>query len=171
MLRIIKVSLFLVMTVSLCYNAYGQALEEYQVKTLFLYQFTKYINWPDGANTIVIGVLSDSPTALNTFKTLANKKSTNSRKIVVEEYNSEQPKKYNILYVTKNRSGLLSKLAKAISGEAILIISEKEGMIHKGSGINFVDIGGKLKFQMNKKAIKNAGLEVSSHLVNLAIVV
>ena len=53
--------------------------------------------------------------------------------------------------------------------KAILIISDSEGLARKGTAINFVIIDDRLKFEMNLKAIQDAGLRISSQLLKLAI--
>src|SRR3974390_2569859 len=56
---------------------------DYKAYTLFLYNFMKYIEWPDPTGDFVIGVMGDSPIK-NDLKTLSENKKAKGRKIVVK---------------------------------------------------------------------------------------
>ncbi|PIZ05696.1 MAG: hypothetical protein COY57_05900 [Flavobacteriales bacterium CG_4_10_14_0_8_um_filter_32_5] len=52
-----------------------------------------------------------------------------------------------------------------------MIITEQEGLVDKGAGINFVIRENKQKFEMNKRNIEIQKLKVSSNLEALAVTV
>src|SRR6266852_4836748 len=65
---------------------------EYEIKAAFLYNFTKFIEWPaqsfvDAGAPIVIGVLGDSPCA-EALERLAKDHKVNGRAIVVRRVES-----------------------------------------------------------------------------------
>ena len=53
----------------------------------------------------------------------------------------------------------------------MLIVSGKKGYGKSGSVINFVEMEGKLKFELNQSQATKRGLQVSEKLVNLAILI
>jgi hypothetical protein len=52
-----------------------------------------------------------------------------------------------------------------------LIITEKQGLVEKGAGINFVIKNNRQKFELNKKNVERYKLKVSSNLEALAFTV
>ena len=52
-----------------------------------------------------------------------------------------------------------------------LIITEKEGLVEKGAGINFIIKNNRQKFELNKKNVEKYKLKVSSNLEALAFTV
>ena len=78
--------------------------EKYQ--SLFIYNFTKYIKWPDSYNSdkFVIGVLGDSEilTSLNVMA-LSKKKTGNGQILEVKKYSSvDEIDECNILFVSES---------------------------------------------------------------------
>jgi hypothetical protein len=51
------------------------------------------------------------------------------------------------------------------------VVTDKPGMSGKGAAINFVELDGKIKFEINQQVTEAHGLKVSSSLTNLAIIV
>ncbi|MEM1407028.1 MAG: YfiR family protein [Bacteroidota bacterium] len=143
--------------------------EAEKVKSLFIYNFTRYIEWPQTNGTFHIGVLGSDKKILNAFKEMASRKSTPSMKIIVKQFsNPAETEGYNLVYIPENNSRSL----KQISGRTkTLVVTEKAGMTKYGSDINFVQQGGKIRFEMNKGSIEKTELKVSSQLMSLAIMV
>ncbi len=50
-----------------------------------------------------------------------------------------------------------------------LIISDKEGLYLKGSGINYVTSNGKMKYEVNKATIRSHKLNIDPKLISLGI--
>jgi hypothetical protein len=74
----------------------------------------------------------------------------------------------NILYVPGEASKSMSKLVTAVGTRSILIVSEDD-LIKRGAMISFVVEDDKLRFKMNQKSLKAAGLTASEGLIKLAI--
>jgi len=148
-------------------NSFGQQ-EKY--KAIFIYQFTKYIEWPSTIGDFVIVVVGDSETK-HYLDLVARSKKVNDRKIVVKQCSTiDQIGFPSILYVSANKSHLISTIEEKLNN--VLIIGESDNMIKKGAAINFVqtkDIN--IKFELSIKRIKEAGLKVANQLTSVAILV
>jgi hypothetical protein len=154
--------------------ASGQNIN-YKLASLYVYNFTKYIEWPAKSQTdfFVIGVFGETP-AFEEFKKMAyTKKEVSGKKIVVEKMiNVKDLEKCQIVYIPASQSHRLKEIKEALKGHSILIVTEKPGMAHKGAGINLFldeDDDNKLKFELNKGAIEATGLHVAGELVHLGI--
>lgn len=161
---------FLFITVSSV--SYGQK-EKYQ--SLFIYNFTKYIKWPDNYNAdkFVIAVIGNSE-VLQSLNTMVNskKKTGTGQNLIVKKYNSvNEIDDCNILFVSENELNNLSEIESATSSKPVLIISDSPGMAAKGSVINFVEQDGKIKFELNESQAVKRNLVVSGSLTSLAILI
>jgi hypothetical protein len=145
----------------------------YEVHSMMVYNFLKYIEWPAEAKSgdFIIGVYGDN----NVFDTL-NKwygsKDKMGQKIVIKKFNSvADVSACHILYLGTSKSNDFDGLKNKLSGSSTLIITDKRGLGEKGSGINFKMEGNKLKFEMNQSALDAAKLKVSGQLTSMAILI
>lgn len=146
-------------------------VEEYTAKAAFIYNFTKFIEWPENqsAGEFQIAVLKDCP-IIAPLEQIAASKRVNERKISVSVLKSEElPGNCHILFIPSSiGSDRLTEVLKYYSGKQTLIITEKKGMLSKGSSINFLIEDQKIRFEINRKSIEKAQLNVSSQLLKLA---
>ena len=76
-----------------------------------------------------------------------------------------------IVFVTASRGEDLERILQNIGDNNILTVSDTRGFAQRGIAINFIIEQGKIKFELNTRALKRAGLIVSSQLQKLAILV
>ena len=129
-----------------------------------MYNFTKYINWQRAAGQgHTIGVWEESEVATELQDNLKNKGN-----IVVKMISTAaEAKACEIVYLPKTKSAQLSQLM-ADAGNDVLIVTE-EDLAAKGASVSFVQDGSKLRFKINQGALDKAGLQASSSLLSLAI--
>jgi len=142
-------------------------------KALFVYNFTKYIEWPKNKQVgdFVIGVLGHSP-IIDELKSFTERKSVGSQKIVVEEIlSSEDYTKYHIVYVPTKLSAQVAEIVRQIKGKGVLVVTDKPGMAASLSGINFVKVDNQQKFEVNTKHLVDEGVKHAQTLVLLGIAV
>ena len=145
--------------------------EEYALKAVFIYNFTKYIEWQPYSmdnDEFVISVLGPSP-VIKPLLEIAATKTVKGKKIIIRQFYSPDDIRFtHILFISqKNTSTLYSVLSKVSKGT--LTIGERDGAALEGAAFNFVIINNKLKFEANTDAITLAGLKASSELLKLAI--
>ncbi len=158
-------------TVVLAQTNPGEAT--YKVQTIFIYNFTKYVQWPGEYNIgdFVIGVLGETKLD-EELKKMAVAKTVNGRKIVIKKYASinEVDKKCHILFLAAESSDLLNSVIQKTRGTSTLVVTEKNGSTKFGSLINFVsDKTGKPRFEMNLGAFEKSRLKYDSKLKSVAI--
>ena len=143
------------------------------LQTIFIYCFTKYIEWPVSSKQgdFVIGILGDEILILNEMKKMAEGRKAGTQDIVVKNYKTiDDISECNILFILRKESAQVSSVIDKIKGYSTLLITEKEGMAKKGAAINFVGINIKLNFELNEANAKKYGLLVSTNLSRLAII-
>ena len=141
--------------------------------SIFIYNFSKYVKWPEAqsSGTFIIGVLG-STSIQKDLITMASSKKVNGMSIEVKQFESvEEVEGCHILYVSEMQSGKIGQIVSNTMNQPVLIITDKPGLAHKGAVINFVEVGGKIKFELNQKNAETRGLKVAGSLASLAILV
>jgi hypothetical protein len=156
-----------------CGNISFAQKEKYE--SLFIYNFTKYIKWPDDYNPdkFVIGVIGESD-IVGALETMANYKKTSGTGLPLEvvKYGSVQDiGTCNMLFVCDDSIGYLAEIVNKTSASPVLIITDTQGMASKGAVINFVEQDGKIKFELNESVAAGRNLKVSGSLTSLAILI
>ena len=111
-------------------NILGQ---DAKIKTVFIYNFTNYIQWPENYNSgdFVIGVYGDSP-MINELNSLATKRKVGGQTIKVKKFNTiGEIQNCHILFIESGKSSEITGIINKIVGNNTLLISEKAGMTNK----------------------------------------
>jgi hypothetical protein len=165
-----KITLWAVLALVLT-PALSQAQQtDYKFHTVFMYNFTKYVKWPEGAVTdrFVIGVLGSSGIVPH-LEQMASTKSVNGKPIELKVFSSPaEVANCHMLFVPENRSNELASLRSSLATQPTLIVTEKAGLARAGSDINFVVDNGRWKFELNEAANAMHQLKVSSELTKFA---
>ena len=164
---------FILVVFAMMFSFNSMAQAEYKLYAGFMYHFAKFTQWPSSKQSgdFVIGVVGSSTMAKYATALAATKK-LGSRKIVVKEYSSASAAgECSILFLAKGKTSELSSASSLSKSKNILVVTESPGAAADGSTINFVQQGGKIRFEMSKSAAKAQGLKISSELQKLAIMV
>ncbi len=148
--------------------------QEAKYQSIFIYNFTRYIKWPEPmmSGNFVIGVLGNSELYDELQKMAGMKKQTQGLDLVIEKYNSiDEIQKCHILFVADDRLHQLSSISEASVLNTTLLVTDSPGQAQKGSTINFVDVDGRIKFELNQSNAEKRNLKISGALVSLAIIV
>ena len=143
------------------------------IKATFIYNFTRYIEWPAEykKGSFLIGVLGNTR-MLQELTTMKNKTSRGNQPFQIVQYSSVNSiSKCHMIFVAASRSHELGLVVNKVKDYKTLIITEKAGLIEKGSSINFVVSNNKQGFEINRSSVKAHGLSMSSNLVAFATVV
>jgi len=145
--------------------------QNYQLHTVYIYSFIRYVQWPSSQGDFVIGVVGESP-VIEHLKKMAAAKKAGTRDIVIKEFaSSASVTGTDILFIAESSSGNFDEVKSKVSSTNTLLITESEGLGMKGSAINFVIRNGKLAFELNRNSVDEAGLKVSTELTRLAIII
>jgi hypothetical protein len=156
-------------------QAEGASLE-YQVKAAFLYNFAKFVDWPDGAfakdsDPVVIGVLGENPFG-KTLDESVEGRTVNERPLVVRYFKTaEEIRPCHILYIAHSDRRRLRAAFDAVKDKHTLTVGETIDFTEAGGIIGFTLEDGKVRFGINSAASQHAGLKISSKLLKLATTV
>jgi hypothetical protein len=154
-------------------NAFAQERPVHEVYSMMVFNFTRYVQWPDQATSgeFVIGVIGSSD-VYNTLNGWYGGKPRGSKTYVIKKFNSAaEVTDCHVIYIDKAKSNEFDAINNKVKGKGTLVITDKNGLGEKGSGINFKTVDNKLKFELNQKAIETANLKVSGSLSSMAILI
>lgn len=161
---------FLLFGLLLCIGAKAQ---DEKFKALFMYNFTKYIEYPASkqAGNFVIAVIGDSP-IIGELQTIAERKTVGQQKIEVKKISaSDDVTKCHIVFVPDSKSSDAATIAGKLTGKGVVLITDKPGLGKSVAGINYVSNAGKQSFEVNQSHLKEHGVNVASTLLTLGKVV
>ncbi len=147
--------------------------QDAKFKALFMYNFTKYIEWPveKQRGDFIIGIYGTSPITQE-LRIIADKKKVGTQTIVIKEFDTPAGlSSCNILYIPENRSAKIDEVAGSCSGRGTVLITDKPGLAKTVSGLNYIKIDGRQSFEINKANLEKQGVKVNSVLLSLGIIV
>lgn len=151
--------------------AVDQDIKQLLVKALFLCNFAGYVTWPEDRQSgpLVIEIFGDSQIA-PLLRDIAGKRKVGDRSIEVRESSKViDPRSCHLLFIPEINKKKLKSIAKRIKSHAVLSVADVPGSALRGeAAISFMEIDGKLKFEINQQVLADAGLRASSHLLRLA---
>ncbi|MEP6748462.1 MAG: YfiR family protein [Bacteroidota bacterium] len=151
----------------------AQQGNNYAVNANIIYHFTKYINWPPDKKSgdFIIGIVGESG-LYDELKNTTAGKMAGSQKIIIRKYQaSAKIFDCQILFITDEKSDDLKKMVAATTGNAVLLVTESEGLARRGSCINFMIVDDHLRLEINKTNIEQRNLNIASDLLKLGVVV
>lgn len=168
-----KIQALLIAALLLSGSAFAQDRPIHEVYSMMVFNFTRYVQWPaEGAgNEFVIGVIGNND-MFNTLQSWYGGKPRGGQTFVVKKFSSASDMTdCQVLYIDKSKSAEFDVASAKLKGKNTLVITDKNGMGEKGSGINFKTVENKLKFELNQKAIEASNLKVSGALSSMAILI
>jgi len=153
-------------------KAAEEAASEYAVKAAFLYNFTKFVEWPAAAfvseqQPFFLCILGADPFGA-ALDAVAGKP-VGSRKIELRHLKAaEQAGTCQIVFVAAGEAWSGNRL---LDGKAILTVSDAPGFASRGGVIGFVVVEGHVRFEINPMAAARANLTIKSQLMRLATIV
>jgi hypothetical protein len=143
-----------------------------KIKAIYIYNFTKYIEWPDEYKTgnFVIGVIGTNMTLMNELNKMAASKTVGSQKMEIKNLQSPgEAAQCHIVYILADNSAQLTDVVGKVKGKSTLIVTDKAGLTKQGAGINFAIVENKQKIELNKGNIEKYKLKVASTLVEMSV--
>jgi hypothetical protein len=157
--------------------ARSQQYTEYEVKAGYIYNFAKFVDWPEQVfqsenSPFIIGIYGEDPFEDALDQVLKGRKIL-KRNWIIKYYNSpEEVDKCHILIVSNITKYDMVTLFEKIGKEPILTIGDNvEEFCENGGIINFTGRYSRHRFQINNISAARAGIMVSSKLLALAKII
>jgi len=148
----------------------------HQVEAAFLFNFAKFVTWPDDAfrrseDSLIIGVLGEDPVGVILEETVRDK-TIMGKKLAVKRFMRVQDAvKSHILFLSSSEESHLPQILKGLERATVLTVSDMEQFAERGGMIAFTVEDQKVRFNVNVDAVERAGLKMGSQLLKLARIV
>ncbi|SMC21507.1 protein of unknown function [Desulfacinum hydrothermale DSM 13146] len=146
-------------------------LREEEVKAAFVFNFLKFVEWPEqgaASDPLVLCVQATHPLA-DTLKSLDGKEIRGRPLRVLDSVKISDLSRCQTLFLG---SGIgpdqVDAILKDLSGRAVLTLGDSPEFCAQGGMIGLVKEGNKMRFQINLRTARAARLKISSKLLKLA---
>jgi hypothetical protein len=152
---------------------------EYKVKAAFLYNFIKFIEWPDVpdldvSNTpITIGILGEDKFG-PAFDEITTRK-VRDRSIAIKRFADfgaqdaqDGLSKCQLVFVSASQRQYTKEIIALLNKKPILVVGENEGFLEAGGTINFIMQDNKVCFEINADRADETNLKIAAQLLKLA---
>ena len=150
---------------------FNEQQDEYVVKAMFVFNFTKYIDWStiQSNSEFVISVYGNSEITRYLEKIAISKK-VNEKQIVIKKVKTfNEAIGSQILFIPQKSIADIPELSGKYKLKCGLIISEGDGAVEKGAHIALLNIQGKIRFELNGTTLKLDRVNYSKELESLSI--
>lgn len=146
-------------------------VNERAVKVAFVFNLTKYVEWPQRNSELIVGVVGEGP-MVEALETQLAGKSSESRPIRVVEFPSDaQLERCHILYVAYSTPKKARAAVERVRNKSILTVGDSDSFAHDGGMVGLVTAEDHIQIQVNLKAAEEAHLKISSRVLGLATIV
>jgi hypothetical protein len=152
---------------------FAQTSYEYELKAAFLYRFTEFVDWPSTAfansqTPVRICVLGTDPFGDILDRTL-NGERVNGRSVIPERIQrADQAADCHVLFMGRSEARQASDIMKQLPRVPLLIVGEMNNFLEMGGTVNFINEGGRIRFDINMNGAQRAQIQMSSKLLRLA---
>ncbi|HEY3838928.1 MAG TPA: YfiR family protein [Bryobacteraceae bacterium] len=148
--------------------ATGAGNVEVHIKAAYLFNFGRYVSWPQQTGDVVIGVVGHAPIVEILEQTVAGK-TINGRAYRVRVYSATEPIDHcDILFLSHGDIHQTASILTALAGKPVLTVSDTENFAGQGGMVEFLLVDDTLKFDINLAAVEKCGLKISSELLRVA---
>jgi hypothetical protein len=143
---------------------------EYRIKAAFLYNFSRFVVWPEAAlqDRSEFSLCTLGSTRFDEqLDTLVGKTVHNKALVVKRFERAEQVLDCQLVFIGEHDS--LPETLRALREQPVLTVSNAAAFTEQGGIIQFTLVDNKVRFRINADAARTAGLTISSKLLSLAI--
>jgi YfiR/HmsC-like len=149
-------------------GARANDLPEYRLKAAFIYNFMLFTEWPAGTgNTLNLCVHGKDPFGAE-IDGLQGKPAAARSIAVLRKSAGESLKNCQVVFIAPSMMGSLPNVLESLKGQPTLTLADSHGAMQKGVALNMGVAQGKVTFEANLLAARDAGLNLSSKLLRLA---
>ena len=152
--------------------AQTEAGVEDDVKAAYVFNFTKFVQWPSSAfsgttDPINVCVAGDGA-VVKAIERIVTGEHVEGRPLRAIAEMPEDPSGCHVLFVGRGASDRIARLMASTSKAPVLTIGDSTRFLQQGGMIAFVVENRRVRFDINVQPAARAGLKVSSKLLRVA---
>jgi hypothetical protein len=149
----------------------AQVHDERAIKVAYVFNLTKYVEWPHTSTQLVVGFVGDGPMGEALEKMLTGKTSDSRLIRVVLSPQDKALEQCDVLYVAYSSPEKIHATLQRLRGKSVLTVGDTGSFPQDGGMIGLVRAADQVRIQVNLEAVQEAGLKISSRVLDLAIIV
>ena len=154
----------------------AEAPTEYQVKAVFVFNFSHFVAWPSRAfaasdQPFVIGVLGTDPFGPHLQDAVRGELIDGHPLLVRHFHDIADVNDCQILFIDRTQGTQLQRILAALDHRSVLTVSDVDGASQRGVMIQFATENNQIRLRINPESAHAAGLTISSNLMRLAEIV
>ena len=154
----------------------ADAPTENQVQAVFLYNFSRFVEWPAQAfaaanDPFVIGILGNDPFGARLDEAVRDEQ-INGHPLTVRRFRTvAELDNCQILFVDRSEIARLGQILAALDHHSTLTVSQADGAAQRGVMIQFATENNRIRLRINVESARASGLTISSKLLRPAEIV
>jgi len=159
-----------------CSAAQSKPFRPNQVKAVFLFHFSQFVEWPPAAfdeagSPVVIGILGDDPFG-PVLEEVVEGEAVKGRPLVVGRFRRvEDIKTCHILFISASEAGEHEQIFATLAGRSILTVGDADRFAVRGGMVQLRTENNRIRLLINMDAAKASHLTISSQLLRAAEIV
>jgi hypothetical protein len=153
------------------WQAQAQEATEAVLKGAFVYNFTKFTEWPEdvleSGAPLVVCVVGD-PAVADALTRNAKDRQIGGHPVAVEMRTENGVQACHVLYVSSASARTVAQALASVASAPVLTISDDEAFANTGGIAQLFVAGGKMRFRVNLALVRRSRLQLSSRLLSLA---
>ncbi len=150
----------------------NHASSEYTLKAAFLYNFARFVTWPDDAfaseeSPLLIGIVGEDPFGTDLDEVIADKTVHDRPLQVWRIRNLAKAHRCHVLFISFVDVPSIQEVLRLLKGRSVLTVGDAEGFTDQGGMIEFFTQEKTIRFEINGDAAEKADLKISSKLLRL----
>jgi hypothetical protein len=149
----------------------GQPTLENDVKAAFLYNFTKFVEWPAPPRPdepFRVCALADTAFVAALDRTISDESVGGRRLVRAEIHSLDDVRQCAILYIGTAYADERGPMLATARDLPVLTVGEGSEFVKHGGGIGFVLDNNRVRFDISLRALQRSGLKASSKLLRVA---
>ncbi len=171
---LITITLLLLPWLPLSVYGDSQQSDESLVKAVFIYNFAKFTRWPDHdrIENGSLKICSFGEDALTEALLRLNGRRLKDHPVAIEHRDDDlRLDSCHVLYLARSTADQFEDITRSLRSAPVLTVSEIPEFSELGGMIELYRFDGKIRFKINLQAVRDAGLDLSSRLLKLAVIV
>jgi hypothetical protein len=166
----------LVVAVLLVPRLAAAAPSEYQVKAVFLFNFSRFVDWPAAAfpsasAPLVMCIFGHDPFGADLDEVVKGEV-VNGRPLLIRRVQvTAGTSECHILFIHKSEDRRLDEVLSAVDRRSTLTVSDVPGPAQRGVMIRLVTVQGRIRLRIDVESARAADLTISSNLLRSAEIV
>jgi len=154
----------------------AEAPSEYQVKAVFVYNFSRFVEWAPQAfaapdEPFVICILGGDPFGARLDEAVRGEQIDRHPLLVRRFRNLGEIGDCRILYIDRSESAQLQQILAALDHRGTLTVSDLDDSSQRGVMIQFTTENNRIRLRINVESARASGLTISSKLLRSAEIV